>query len=166
MLKTYEIVIGIDPDASKSGVGVVFNADKQLSASVMDFPTLCRYLDGMRGQSVLVIVEAGWLVSSNWHLIGRKGVAWAASVGRSVGMNHQTGILIAQMARSYGLEVREQRPLKKIWRGKDGKISAEELRRLTGYIGRTNQDARDALLLAWTYKNEKYFAKCLEDKHL
>ena len=79
MLKTYEIVIGIDPDASKSGVGVVFNADKQLSASVMDFPTLCRYLDGMRGLSVLVIVEAGWLVSSNWHLIGRKGVAWAAS---------------------------------------------------------------------------------------
>lgn len=165
MLQAYDIVVGIDPDATKSGVGVVFVTDKRLSASVMDFPTLMTYLGNLKGENALIVIEAGWLISSNWHLIGRKGVAWAAQVGRSVGMNHQTGMLIEQMARSYGLEVRLQRPLTKCWRGHDGKITAEELKRLTGYDGRTNQDARDALLLAWTYRNEKKFNKCLEDKH-
>lgn len=38
-----------------------------------------------------------------------------------------------------------------MWQGKDGKITAEELQHITGYDRRTNQDARDAALLAWVY---------------
>lgn len=155
MIKTYDIVIGIDPDAERSGVGAVITATNGVTCFSVAFPDLCDYLQKMRtAGDVLVVVEAGWLVQSNWHL-RQKGVAWAAQVGRSVGMNHQTGILIEQMARHMGLDVRLQRPLKKTWRGRDGKITAEELQRVTGYDGRSNQDARDALLLAWFYRNEK-----------
>ena len=56
------------------------------------------------------------------------------------------------MAKYYGLNVIEAYPLKKIW-GADRrqKISHEELKNLTGGLvkGKTNQDTRDAILLAW-----------------
>jgi hypothetical protein len=40
-----------------------------------------------------------------------------------------------------------------IWRGKDGKITHEELAAFTGITGRTNQEERDAMLIAWNYAN-------------
>jgi hypothetical protein len=45
--------------------------------------------------------------------------------------------------------VEEVKPLKKCWKGRDGKITHEELARFTGLMGHTNQDGRDAALLAW-----------------
>ena len=36
-------------------------------------------------------------------------------------------------------------------KGKDRKITAEELKAFTGVTGRTNQEGRDAALLAWEY---------------
>lgn len=99
-----------------------------------------------------VIIEGGWLNESNWHVRGKgMTVAKAAAIGRSVGMNHQTGILIAQICESYGIPYEVVRPLPKRWKGKDGKITAEELAYFTGYEKRTNQDERDAILLAWTH---------------
>jgi hypothetical protein len=38
-----------------------------------------------------------------------------------------------------------------IWNGKDGKITHEELAAFTGLKGRTNQEERDAALIAWNY---------------
>ena len=43
------------------------------------------------------------------------------------------------------------KPLKKIWQGRDRKITAEELEQVTGKMIRTNQEGRDAALLAWTH---------------
>jgi len=57
------------------------------------------------------------------------------------------------MCKHYGIEVIEHFPLRKIWKGKDGKITQEELASFTGLKGRTNQDARDAALLAWSFAN-------------
>lgn len=41
--------------------------------------------------------------------------------------------------------------LRKGWKGKDGKITHDELASFTGLMGRTNQDVRDAALLAWAF---------------
>ena len=38
-----------------------------------------------------------------------------------------------------------------LWKGKDGKITHDELAAFTGIMGRTNQEGRDAALLAWTW---------------
>jgi hypothetical protein len=53
------------------------------------------------------------------------------------------------MAEHYGLHVTLRRPLTKCWHGKDRKITQAELEAITGTAGRTNQEMRDAALLAW-----------------
>jgi hypothetical protein len=68
-----------------------------------------------------------------------------------VGANAQVAKHLIALAKYFELEVEEAKPLRKCWKGKDGKITAEELKMITGFAGRTNQDARDAALLAWWY---------------
>ena len=153
-MKKTDVYIGIDPDIDKNGVAFVEVETRRCEVSSLTFPELMDYLAFVvqrheeTGQTVTVVVEAGWLEESNWHL-RQKGVAWAASVGRAVGRNHQAGIIIADMAEHIGLPVIRQRPLRKCWRGKDRKITHAELAAFTGIMGRTNQEERDALLLAW-----------------
>lgn len=146
-------VIGIDPDCERSGYGVVNVETREVVAlGACDFPTLLDVMDvWRRGEKVSVYIEGGWLNQGNWHLLGRMSAARAAAIGRSVGRNHQTGMLIKQMARRQGYDVHVVKPLCKHWKGKDGKITAEELETVTGYHGRSCQDARDAALLAWVY---------------
>ena len=58
------------------------------------------------------------------------------------------------MARHYGLEVDEVKPLRKGWLGRDGKITHEELEYIIGRLDkRTSQDMRDSAILAWSYAN-------------
>lgn len=163
----YQNVIGIDPDIDKSGVGFLEVTTRKLEVSTLSFPALMDYFDHVveqqnnTGQSVIVVVEASWMMKSNWHLKFGSRKEYAAATGYKVGQNHQTGKLICEMARAKGLEVLEHAPLRKCWKGKDGKITADELQQITGLIGRTNQESRDAALLAWCYANLPMRLKCL-----
>ena len=153
----YDNIIAIDPDRDKSGVAYLQTATKKLEATSIDFPSLLDYLQFCKkkaeesGESLVIVVEAGWLVSkSNYHPYqGHR----AEKISKDVGANHETGRKICEMARHFGLETVEHHPLKKCWRGRDGKITQEELHQITGIVGRMNQDARDAALLAWSYAN-------------
>ena len=71
--------------------------------------------------------------------------------GNHTGRNHEVGRKIVEMCRHYGIEVVEQPPLRKIWKGKDGKITNEELQHLAIITDKTNQETRDAALIAWEY---------------
>jgi hypothetical protein len=153
----YDHIIAIDPDVDRSGVAYLKTATRQLEVSSLAFPDLLDYLryvkqaHGESKETVIVVVEAGWLIQSNWHLLHKDSKAVAAAKGNSAGRNHETGRKIVEMCRHYGIEVVEQRPLQKCWRGKDGKITHEELASFTGLTGKTNQEARDAALIAWVY---------------
>ena len=59
---------------------------------------------------------------------------------------------IVELLRHRGISVVEKQPLVKIWSGKDGKITHDEMTSICGW-GRTrsNQEERDALLLAWDH---------------
>ena len=91
--------------------------------------------------------------------MGRGGsAARSALIGNHTGRNHEVGRKIVEMCRHYGIEVVEQPPLRKMWKGRDGKITHEELQHLaiitdkTNHItNKTNQETRDAALLAWEY---------------
>lgn len=153
--RKYDIVIGIDPDTDKSGVAFLKPATRQLEVTRLAFPLLTDYLQELRrkceetGETALVVVEAGWMVAkSNYH--GTSGHR-AEKIARNVGANHETGKKIVEMCKHYGLEVVEHAPLRKCWKGADGKITHEELASFTGLSGRTNQDERDAALLAWYF---------------
>ena len=104
-----------------------------------------------RGKSFVVVVEAGWLNKAHWH-VGKGGsAARSAAIGNHTGRNHEVGRKIVEMCRHYGIEVVEQPPLRKMWKGRDGKITHEELQHLAIITGKTNQETRDAALIAWEY---------------
>ncbi len=156
-MKKYDNVIAIDPDVSKSGVAWLHRETRVMEASSLSFPTLLDYLQFAKktsdesNQSLIVVVEAGWLNKSHWHISSRDNRRTSAAIGNAAGRNHETGRKIVEMCKHYSIEVVEHRPLKKCWKGRDGKITADELKQITGIFGRTNQDARDAALLAWVY---------------
>lgn len=152
------IIIGIDPDVEKNGFAVLDTKWKSISICEYKFSevmeNLCAYRDAigaeeLRAEDVIVIIEAGWLNKSNWHYRATDTKAKVAEIGRQTGRNHQTGILIAEMCEYMGIPYKLVKPLPKFWKGKDRKITAEEFREITGYKGRTNQEGRDAGLLAW-----------------
>lgn len=155
--KQYNNIIGIDPDVDKSGVAYLRTATRQLEAATLTFPELLDYLlhakkvRDEQNETLIVVVEAGWLIKTNWHLKGKDSKRVASAKGNSAGRNHEVGRKIVEMCKHYGLEVKEQYPLKKYWKGSDGKITHEELKAFTGLMGRTNQESRDAALLAWNH---------------
>ena len=152
-----DVYIGIDPDAEKSGVGVVKRATREVDVKQLAFASLVAFIRlqyhraEVQGKTILVIVEGGWLIHGNWHIPFRCSTAKAAAIGRSVGMNHQTGLLLVEILKAEGIPVQVQRPLRKMWQGADGKITSAELAEIMGKekLPRCNQEGRDALLIAW-----------------
>lgn len=155
-----EIIIGIDPDVDKSGVAVLNCKMKEVKVERKRFPDLISLLkelkDGatQKGNSMLVVVEASWLISHNWHASHGHSTAAVAKTGYNVGRNHQVGIMIVEFCRTLDIEVKEQIPLKKMWKGANGKITHEELSWfIPGLPKQTNNEERDAALLAWNEAN-------------
>ena len=158
-MKKYDNIIAIDPDVTRSGVAFLKPTTRQLEVSNLTFPQVVDYLNQAKsvqakmGETLNVLVEASWLIKGNWHLSSWERKQRAASKGYDVGRNHETGKKIVEMCQYLEIEVLEHYPLRKCWKGKDGKITHEELSSFTGLTGRTNQDARDAVLLAWSFAN-------------
>lgn len=153
-MKQYDYIIGIDPDCDKSGVAILSMKTKIIDVYTFTFPTLIDFFEDCKAllPNLLVVVEAGWLNETHFHLKSGDSRRVSAAKGNSVGRNHETGRKIVEMAKHYGLEVVEQRPLRKCWKGQNGKITHEELSQFVpGLPSRTNQETRDAVLLAWNY---------------
>ena len=155
-------MVGIDPDCDQSGVAIVDPETREIKARKLSFSEIVLLLQTMKqeaaeqkdGRLFKVVVEAGWLNKGNWHVSHNRymSVSKAAEIGRGVGRNHQTGMLIEEISRFLlGLPTELQKPFQKCWKGKDGKITQEELQQVTGTpkLPRMNQDQRDAVLIAW-----------------
>lgn len=162
MSKTKRIIVGIDPDTVKSGIATYYNGELLIES--LPFPELIEklYLLATLPDDVLVVVEAGWLnEKSNFrNTVGRR----SDNISKKVGRNLQTGRHICEMARHYGLEVKEQKPFNKGWKGANGKITHDELNYILQHNGlpevkRTNQDARDAALICILHANFKIKVK-------
>lgn len=154
----YDYILAIDPDCDKSGAVVLRTADKYISCECLAFPKLldhlrfCADMAKKGDHSLIAVVEAGWLNASHWHHSRDDSRSKVAALGNAVGRNHETGRKIVEMCRHYGIKVDEVMPLKKVWRGKDGKITQEEISQfIPKFPVRANQEVRDAALLAWNY---------------
>lgn len=146
------IYIGIDPDIERNGVAVVDSVSRSVQLYSMAFAELTEWLQQFVGsmEKTVIVIEASWLVSHNWHFRMTDNRRKVASLGHAVGRNHQTGILLQECAERMGLDVRLRKPLRKCWQGRDGKITHKELVAVTGITcSRSNQEERDAALLAW-----------------
>ena len=153
----YDNIIAIDPDVTRSGVAYLKPSTRQLEVSNLTFPQVIDYLQHAKDardkmqETLIVVIEASWLIQGNWHLQQWERKQRAASKGYDVGRNHEAGKKIVEMCQHLGIEVLEHAPLRKGWKGKDGKITHDELASFTGLMDRTNQDVRDAALLAWAF---------------
>lgn len=150
----YNTVVAIDPDVERNGIACLDVPTRKLSIKALSFPETLDYLHGLAASDkTVVIIEAGWLNYSNWHLTRSDSKAKAAAKGNAVGRNHEVGRKLAEMCEYWHIPYRLVKPLRKIWRGEDGKITASELESFTGYKGRTNQEGRDAALISWVAAN-------------
>lgn len=146
-----KLTIGIDPDVNKSGIAV-FHPDKKLAMSNLSFFELQDYFVFHRDNIHVVKVEAGYLnLKSNWH--NGNNIRTAARVGKNVGACNEVAKKIVEMCNHYHIPVKEIKPLPKIWKGHDRKITDAELkyqlksRGIAHVNGRTNQEMRDAALI-------------------
>lgn len=152
-----DVIISVDPDIDKSGAACLDVNTREMRLFAYTFTELMMLcndvmVDCVRGGKRLkIIVEAGWVNSSNWHLMPYFSKNMCCEIGRRTGENHGTGKIIVSYLKDLGYNVEEVRPLRKCWKGKDGKITAEEFKEITGYDKRCNSDMRDAGLLAWAY---------------
>lgn len=153
---TRHYFIGIDPDVTKNGVAIVEKETRHLECSALTFAQTLDYLQWVSkrasesGGAVKVYVEAGWLNRTNWHLSKWDNRGQVVAKGVSQGRNEQVSRLLGEMCEAYGLQWQFLKPFRKVWGGHDRKITHAELCAVTGLVyGRTNQEMRDAALIAW-----------------
>lgn len=150
--------IGIDPDTDKSGVALLRGQSAPLEIDCLTLYDLLDYIESIRlealreGARLIVYVEAGYLIGTVWHTHRGESHRTASAKGKSVGRNHQTARHIAEGVRRLGVETVEVKPLKKIG---GRKADARLFRMITGYEGRTNQEGRDAGLIAYYYSTRQ-----------
>ena len=159
----FQLIVAIDPDVERNGIACLDIPSKRLTIKSLSFPETIEYLFGYKATKnsgkygAIVLIEAGWLNHTHWHTKTGDSIRVIAAKGNSVGRNHEVGRKIAEMCEYWNIPYKLVKPLslrsggRNIWKGKDGKITAGELQSLTGYKGRTNQEGRDAALLAWIW---------------
>ena len=149
-MRSSRIYIGIDPDVDASGVARL-DGDG-IECSTLPFPELIEYI--LANRDAHFVIEASWATGHVWHGGRSKGKAHSAKLGYDVGRNHEIGRKIAEFLDYNNISYTLQPPLVKCWKGKDRKITHEELVALfegSGIVcntGRSNQEERDAALLA------------------
>ncbi|WP_313515611.1 hypothetical protein [Sphingobacterium sp.] len=145
------LIIGIDPDVDNNGIAIYQRENKKLELYALSFFQLFDLLALKKELIKEVIVEASWLIKkSNFHN-ETKGVRVSSKIGSKTGANHEVGRKIIEMCEYLKIPCQGIKPLKKRWKGRDGKISHEEFFKLTGFSSSTNQEKRDAGLLVWGY---------------
>lgn len=146
MKKEYDIIIGIDPDVDASGVARI-DGDG-IECSTLPFPALLEYI--LANRDAHFVIEASWTTGHVWHGGRSKGKAHSARLGYDVGRNHEVGKKIAEFLDYNNISYTLQPPLVKCWKGRDRKITHEEIVQFTHWDRKvSNQEERDALLLAW-----------------
>lgn len=141
------IKIGIDPDLEKNGYALMVN-DKIVALDNLPFFDLCERLrvHNQKSTRLMVVIEGGWLIKkSNWHrakgLTAEHQAAKSQRIAKNVGENHAAGKLIVAWCERMKIPHEIVKP--------KGKVDQDHFRKLTGWVGRTNQEQRDAALLIW-----------------
>lgn len=144
MSNIVNIFIGIDPDVEKSGVAFYERESKHLELSNLTFFEVFDYFaflkQNKKENNLTVVIEAGWLNKSNWHIKLSQNNNVSAQIGQRTGANHEVGKKIIEMCKYLELKYEIVKPTK-------SKISHEMFKKLTNIVGKTNQEQRDAGML-------------------
>lgn len=135
------MIIGIDPDLIKSGIACLHQDTKRIEMTCLSFVDLIKFVRMNQPIIKCVYLEAGWLnQKSSWHAAENKNTA--AKIGKNVGQNHATGMLMQQCLEAENVKVILVKPT-------TTKYDAEQFEKLTKIKTRTNQEMRDAAMLVF-----------------
>ena len=143
--------IGIDPDVKKSGIAIITD-NKVLTALSLNFFELYEYLKICSENVDVIKIEASWLISYNFTAHSGT-LPQRLKIANHTGANHEVGRKIVEMCEYLQIKYKLIRPLKKIWKGPNKKITHAELVNIwqikkLGFVKKqTNQEERDAILL-------------------
>jgi hypothetical protein len=137
-----KVLIGIDPDVTKSGVCIYNSKDNFQLKNLRFFELfkLLKFYTLVQEMELEIYIEAGWLNKSNWHKVVNGSSNINAQIGQRTGANHETGKKIVEMCEYLGLNYHLIKPTKT-------KVDAITFNKITNYKGRTNQEQRDAAML-------------------
>lgn len=161
------LLVGIDPDTKASGWAVIDLSDRTVHLETLPFMDILALLTEWRREvddhyldesySYRFVVEDIWTVAHNWHVSPRDNRLTISKKGYHIGRCSMVGQLIYEAIGAHFFPRIAQPPLRKVWRGADGKITHPELLELCEKLDlkllpskqkQTNQEERDALLLA------------------
>ena len=161
------LLVGIDPDTKASGWAVIDLSNRTVHLETLPFMDILALLTEWRREvddhyldesySYRFVVEDIWTVAHNWHVSPRDNRQTISKKGYHIGRCSMVGQLIYEAIGAHFFPRIAQPPLRKVWRGADGKITHPELLELCEKLDlkllpskqkQTNQEERDALLLA------------------
>jgi len=141
------LVVGIDPDTIKSGVAISRNG-KLHDLCNLEFVELCHYLAQLPPSTIVGIEDVG--VDKAVYNRPGENRAKMLKIAQNVGMVKATAIHIEAVARSFNLKVKMIPPLaKSSEHARRAKKDAAYFNQLTGWAGRTNEEQRDAGMIAF-----------------
>lgn len=139
------MIIGIDPDLRKSGVALVDSGEiKELkSLNAVQLVNYCRE-QWLKHKAVVAMEDP----NVNKPIFNRPGVGPLAKlkIAQNVGQVKATATLLAEFIMSEGVPVEMVPPL--MGYPKAAKNNAELFKQMTHWNGSSNQDQRDAALIA------------------
>jgi len=138
------LVVGIDPDLVKSGVAEVYDG-KVMDMKALSFPDLLDWAVGKVFVGALFVVEDVEADATTYHRSGTNG-RQHARIAQNVGQVKGVARVLVECLESMGADVVQVKPL----RGPIKKAKADRVyfNRVTGWAGSSNEDKRDAALLA------------------
>lgn len=142
-----KLTIGIDPDFVKNGVAVV-QGEKILSLESLSFVELIAYIKTTCAkENILIKLENPSAIKPLFGAKAKNKRAIREKICQDVGKCKATGSLIQQVLESQGYKVELVKPLKGPVK-RQAKNDAVYFNKLTGWQGRSNEDKRDAALVA------------------
>lgn len=169
---THNIIIGIDPDTDRlkgSGWASINLETREVRLERLTIPQITRLLQEWETEvqegyldtayTYRFVLENVWESSHNRHLTGQKSPQAIAKTGYNLGRCAMVGENLKDLIQEYGFPILCPKPLMKCWKGTDRKITHLELLDICDKhrlilpenkrkVNQTNQEERDALLLA------------------
>jgi hypothetical protein len=142
-------VIGIDPDSKAHGVAIY---SKGVLTSLKSWPLMeiMEYIQTMSarlsaGRGIVVSIEDVCANNAMFHKAGSK--AAQASIGRRVGMVQQAQTELERMCEWLDVPVVKNK-ISSNWKNQAGK---KQFEKVTGWVGRSNEDTRSAAYFGWLH---------------
>lgn len=143
-----KIIIGCDPDGAKSGVAICVNG---ILTSLKTRDLICVFtcfkVIAAKYENVELHIENVNGISSNaFNVKSRDPLPVKLKKAEHVGKCKQVQIEIERIAERFGIKVIHH-PVSKMW--KDSKTGKQQLEKVFGYTGQSNEDTRSAAWFAY-----------------